>query len=98
MGFQFASRSESKLTTMKAVFALLCLALATVASAAKPMAKAECSVEAASKCVTEIGTAWDACQDWTSAEEILGCMEGIIGATDCWDCVCVVLSFLPFCS
>merc|ERR1712121_147416 len=83
---------------MRFLTALLALTLVCLASAYKQSERAECSVEAASKCVTEIGAAWDSCQDWSGAEEILGCMEGVIGATDCWDCVCVVLSFLPFCS
>merc|ERR1711915_768962 len=71
---------------MKAVIALLCLALACTVSASK----ADCSVDAASKCVTEIGAAWDSCQDWSGGAEILACMDQIIGATDCWDCVCTV--------
>lgn len=66
--------------------------------ALKEMKLAECNFDIAAACVTEIGTAWDSCQSFTNADEILVCMEGIIGATDCWDCVCVVLSFLPFCT
>merc|ERR1711973_1056279 len=84
---------------MKAVVAFLLLAMVYATSALRPpMVKADCSVDAASKCVSEVGAAWDSCQDWSGPEEILGCMEGIIGATDCWDCVCTVLSFLPWCS
>merc|ERR1712168_672964 len=83
--------------TMKAVVAFLLLAMVYATSAIKPMLKADCTVDAASKCVTEVGAAFDACQDWSGPEEILNCMEQIIGATDCWDCVCTVLSFLPWC-
>merc|ERR1711872_378809 len=83
---------------MRFTIALFVLSLACLASAYTEPKAAECSVEAASLCVTEIGAAWDACQDWTGPDQILGCMENIIGATDCWDCVCVVLSFLPFCA
>merc|ERR1712215_7987 len=82
---------------MRFTIALFVLSLACLTSAYTDPKRAECSVEAASKCVTEIGAAWDACQDWTGPDEILSCMENIIGATDCWDCVCTILSFLPFC-
>merc|ERR1712000_437703 len=78
------------------LFSLVCLA--TMAQAYVDPRTTECSFEAAALCVTEIGAALDACGDWTTADEILGCMEGIIGASDCWDCVCTVLSFLPFCA
>merc|ERR1711957_776898 len=76
---------------MRFITSLLVLSLVCLASAYKHPERADCTIEAASKCVTEIGAAWDSCQDWTGPEEILACMENVIGATDCWDCVCTVL-------
>merc|ERR1711972_732313 len=73
------------------LFSLVCLA--TISQAYKVPEPRECSFEIAAACVTEIGAAWDACGDFPGQEAIMGCMEGIIGATDCWDCVCTVLSF-----
>merc|ERR1711981_20750 len=83
---------------MKAVLSFVLVALVAVTQSYTIPDYKECSMEIASKCVSEIGAAWDSCQDWTAPEEILKCMEGIIGATDCWDCVCTILSFLPWCS
>merc|ERR1712179_424167 len=78
---------------MKFVFGLVALFVAVCSVSAKE--RAECSFEQAAACVTEIGVAWDSCQSFTSPDEILACMEGIVGATDCWDCVCVVLTSCP---
>merc|ERR1712228_894553 len=77
---------------MKFVFGLVALFVAVCSVSAKE--RAECSFEQAAACVTEIGVAWDSCQSFTNPDEILACMEQIVGATDCWDCVCVVLDFL----
>merc|ERR1712083_895221 len=77
---------------MKFVFGLVALFVAVCSVSAKE--RAECSFEQAAACVTEIGVAWDSCQSFTNPDEILACMEQIVGATDC--CDCVVLDFLPF--
>merc|ERR1712112_351422 len=94
----FLRSSPQSSLIMKAVLSLVLVALVAVSQAAVVPDYRECSMEIASKCVSEIGAAWDSCQDWTTPEEIMSCIENVIGATDCWDCVCTVLSFLPWCT
>merc|ERR1712110_1017212 len=94
----FIQSSPKTSLNMKAVLSFLLVALVAVTQSYTIPDYKECSMDIASKCVSEIGAAWDACQDWTTPEEIMGCIENIIGASDCWDCVCTVLSFLPWCT
>merc|ERR1711894_596275 len=99
MGSNFLIKIIRQQLNMKAALASIVLfALVATSMATKEMRTADCSFDAAAACVSEIGAAWDGCTGFSNAEEILACMEGIIGASDCWDCVCVVLSFLPFCA
>merc|ERR1712112_304253 len=94
----FVHSSPQTSLAMKAVLSLILVALVAVSQATVVPDYKECSMEIASKCVSEIGASWDSCQDGTTPEEIMSCSENVMGATDCWDCVCTVLSFLPWCT
>merc|ERR1712198_403117 len=61
----FYQETHNRIIIMKAVVAFLLLAMVYATSALKPIQSSECSVDAASKCVTEVGAAWDSCQDWS---------------------------------
>merc|ERR1712193_5716 len=95
MGISFVVLVASITIRVMAKFVLSLLTLACLAALSQAVKvhpqPRDCSFEIAAMCVSEIGAAWDSCQDFSDADSILGCMEGIIGATDCWDCVCVVL-------
>ena len=74
---------------MSKLFVVLA-ALLVVASAA-PKDKMQCPMDAIFACVGEVSGAWDNC--W-NAGDIMGCIQGVIGASDCWDCACDVLGWL----
>ena len=46
---------------------------------------AYCGVWDMANCAAEVGDAWAKC---TSSLDILGCIEEIMGASDCFQCVC----------
>merc|ERR1712183_800875 len=74
---------------------LLAVVLAVVSAESKPryhkLEKLGCGLDQVILCAGEIEAAWNNC--WDSAD-IMGCINGIIGASDCGACICDVLSWL----
>merc|ERR1712157_169290 len=98
MGVQFKSRLDSSLFTMSKIIAVLaCLAvvLAVVSAESKPryhkLEKLGCGLDQVILCAGEIEGAWNNC--WNEAD-IYGCIQGVLGASDCGACICDVLSWL----
>merc|ERR1711892_672981 len=81
------------------VLACLALAVAVASAESKPkFAKLEkinptpyCSMLEIVACEGEIEGAWNSC--W-NADSIMDCINGILGASDCKQCVCDVLGWL----
>merc|ERR1712071_357720 len=81
------------------VLACLALAVAFASAESKPkFAKLEkinptpyCELTQVFACEQEIEDAWNNC--W-NAENIMDCINGILGASDCVQCVCDVLGWL----
>merc|ERR1712179_443286 len=77
---------------------ILCLALAIVAAEGPRYAKLQkvhpepyCSMTEVLACVGEIEAAWEHCWD---SMDIMTCIEGVMGASDCYRCACDVLEWL----
>jgi len=51
----------------------------------------QCSFTQVLGCATEVGGAFFDCSSFAN---ILSCIEDVLGASDCIDCVCDVLSYL----
>jgi len=50
-----------------------------------------CSVKNLLKCSVQVTEAYAKCQHAHSKDAIMNCIKGILGAGDCWNCVCKVL-------
>merc|ERR1719219_113613 len=84
------------ITMSKIIAVLACLAvvLAVVSAESKPryhkLEKLGCGLDQVILCAGEIEAAWNNC--WDSAD-IMGCISGIVGASDCGACICDVLGW-----
>merc|ERR1712127_646919 len=87
--------------TMSKMLLLLCLTLTLTMASTEPRRFAAlvplapspqsgCSTEQVLACGAEITAAF---YDCVATADILGCMEDIIGASDCWVCACDVLEW-----
>merc|ERR1712126_454828 len=74
------------------VLAVLCMFALTEAAKFARLTKDEpvtyCSSVQLIACVGEIESAWDQCSSAGSVDEVLNCIQSILGASDCFDCVC----------
>jgi len=50
-----------------------------------------CGIKNLLKCSVQVTEAFAKCEHAHSKDAILNCIKGILGAGDCWDCVCKVL-------
>jgi len=79
-----------------AVLACLAVVLAVVSAESKPryhkLEKLGCGLDQIIACAGEIEGAWNQC--WNHGEDIYGCIQGILGASDCGACICDVLGWL----
>merc|ERR1712244_95293 len=68
---------------------------AVVSAESKPryhkLEKLGCGLDQVILCAGEIEGAWNNC--WNEAD-IYGCIQGVLGASDCGACICDVLSWL----
>merc|ERR1712127_255531 len=90
--------TTNSLTMLKLIVLALTLAMVSAEtrrfaplSPLSPSSHSGCSTAEMFACGTEISTAFNDC---FSSLDILGCMEEIIGASDCWVCACDVLEWL----
>merc|ERR1711890_21596 len=89
-------------TTMKTVLLLLTLACVTAFVSARsrylPLEPKEpelsCDLSQLLACTIEIEQAYGDCKHLSHTEEILKCIEDVLSAGDCFDCVC---DLLPIC-
>eukprot|EP00090_Calanus_glacialis_P032400 TRINITY_DN53680_c0_g1_i1.p1 TRINITY_DN53680_c0_g1~~TRINITY_DN53680_c0_g1_i1.p1 ORF type:complete len:103 (-),score=26.73 TRINITY_DN53680_c0_g1_i1:48-356(-) len=94
-----SSHINSNLINMSKLFVILaCLTLAVAFASAEPaprfaklQTKLSCSLTDVYDCEGEIEDAWNNC--W-NADNIMDCINGILGASDCVTCVCDVLGWL----
>merc|ERR1739842_11550 len=76
------------------IIAFLCMVV--MASASQKVRKLEkvelgCSIEEMLACGTEISTAVEHCGHLNTIDEIMTCVNDILGATDCITCICDIL-------
>merc|ERR1711892_382460 len=80
---------------VQAFVVLACLAVVLAVASAEPryhkLQKVGCSITEVAACAGEIEDAWSNCWD---AADIMSCINGIIGASDCGVCICDVLGWL----
>merc|ERR1712071_407583 len=99
--YVFISTLTITLIMSKLFIVLACLALAVAVASAEPkpkFAKLEkinptpyCELTQVVACAGEIEDAWNNC--W-NADNIMDCINGILGASDCGACICDVLGWL----
>merc|ERR1712241_1459328 len=78
----------------KSVLAILgflaCTEAAKIAKLIKDEPVVYCGVTDLIACAGEIETAWDKCSAAGSVDDVLECIQDILGASDCIDCVCEI--------
>merc|ERR1711974_211061 len=92
---------ERHLTIMKSVFVFLAVScmVAFVTAEPKPRFRAleklepklGCTLDELIKCEREIAQAVEDCGHLTGIDEITKCINDILGATDCINCICDVI-------
>merc|ERR1712001_360522 len=78
----------------KSVLAILgflaCTEAAKIAKLVKDEPEVYCSVTDLIGCVGEIEAAWDKCSAAGSVDDVLECIQTVLGASECITCVCDV--------
>merc|ERR1712168_619513 len=86
------TQAPTPLTMFKfAILLFVALVVVSEAKSLEPRDDTACSMDQILACGGEIGSAFQEC---ISSFDIIKCIEEVLGASDCFICICDVLEFL----